>query len=183
LAEADIAAVLLRLAESDERTLIKRIKALAPTVQNSGAALLIDSRPDLVIRSGADGAHVSGAETTKTALSSLKPNYIVGVGGMASRHDAMVAGEDGADYLLFGEPGENGARPSAEAIAERIAWWAELFSPPCVAYAGTIEEAGMFAKAGADFVLLGDALWNDPRGEEAALADAARAIHQAQTRP
>ncbi len=102
---------------------------------------------------------------------------------MASRHDAMVAGEDGADYLLFGEPGENGARPSAEAIAERIAWWAELFSPPCVAYAGTIEEAGMFAKAGADFVLLGDALWNDPRGEEAALADAARAIHQAQTRP
>ena len=33
---------------------------------------------------------------------------IVGVGGMASRHDAMVAGEDGADYLLFGEPGENG---------------------------------------------------------------------------
>jgi len=51
----DVAAVLLRLAEADERTLINRVKALAPAVQDKGAALLLDGRADLVARGGADG--------------------------------------------------------------------------------------------------------------------------------
>src|SRR5438445_171380 len=38
LARADVAAVLLRLRETDQRTMISRIKALAPAVQNGGAA-------------------------------------------------------------------------------------------------------------------------------------------------
>ena len=52
----------------------------------------------------------------------------------------MVAGEAGADYVLFGEPDSEGDRPATEAILERVAWWAELFEPPCVAYAATLEE-------------------------------------------
>ena len=48
LAAGDVAAVLLRLPEADERTLITQIKALAPLVQDKGAALLLDGQPDLV---------------------------------------------------------------------------------------------------------------------------------------
>jgi len=44
LAAADIAAVLLRLAPSDERGIIQRTKALAPVVQNAGAALLLGGK-------------------------------------------------------------------------------------------------------------------------------------------
>ena len=65
-----------------------------------------------------------------------------------------------------------GQRPSAEAIAERLQWWAELFEPPCVGYAASREEAREFAAAGADFVLVGDFIWTDPRGAAAALTDA-----------
>src|SRR5882672_3716870 len=65
LAAADVAAVLLRLAEADERTLIDRIKALAPLVQDRGVALLLDGRPDLVARAGADGAHLAGIDALK----------------------------------------------------------------------------------------------------------------------
>ena len=176
LEEDDVAAVLLRLADAGEATLIERIKALAPVVQSAGVALLLDGHAGLVVRSGADGAHVTGSETAKAVLSSLKPGHIVGVGGLTSRHDAMVAGEDGADYVLFGEPGRAGGRPSADAIAERLAWWAEVFSPPCVGYAMTLAEAGLLARAGADFILLGGAVWDDPRGPQAALAEAAAAI-------
>ena len=68
----------------------------------------------------------------------------------------MAAGEAGADYVLFGEPDAEGQRPSAEAIAERLEWWAELFEPPCIGYATSLEEAREFAAAGADFVLVGD---------------------------
>jgi thiamine-phosphate pyrophosphorylase len=66
-----------------------------------------------------------------------------------------------------------------EAIAERLQWWAELFEPPCVGFAASIEEASEFAAAGADFVLVGDFIWSDPRGAKAALIDAGQAIAKA----
>ena len=47
---ADVAAVLLRLKPADQRTMISRVKALAPVVQASGAALLLDGHVELVAR-------------------------------------------------------------------------------------------------------------------------------------
>src|SRR6266851_8680577 len=145
LAGADIAAVLLRLQPADPRTMISRVKALAPAIQNAGAALLLDGHVDLVARAGADGAHLTGIEAMEEALPTLKPDRIAGIGGLATRHDSMAAGELGADYVLFGEPDAQGQRPSAGAIAERLQWWDELFEPPCVGFAASREEARTFA--------------------------------------
>jgi thiamine-phosphate pyrophosphorylase len=179
LAGADVAAVLLRLAPADDRTLINRVKALAPIIQDRGAALLLDGHVELVARAGADGAHLSGIEAMADALQSLKPDRIAGVGGLTTRHDSMAAGEAGADYVLFGEPDAKGERPSVEAITERLQWWAELFEPPCVGFAASREEAREFVSTGADFVLVGDCIWNDPRGAAAALVDMEQTIRQA----
>ena len=177
LAEAlravDVAAVLLRLPDADERGLINLVKAIAPGVQDAGAALLLDGRPDIVARAGADGAHLAGPEALKAALPRLKPNHIAGAGGLHSRHDAMVCGEAGADYVMFGEPDAAGQRPSREAVIERVAWWAEVFEIPCVAYAAELDEIDALAAAGADFIAVGDAVFDDPRGLKAAAADAA----------
>src|SRR5450432_4629854 len=60
MAAGDIAAVLLRLASADERTLINRAKTLGAIVQDKGVALLLDGRAGLVARAGADGAHLTG---------------------------------------------------------------------------------------------------------------------------
>jgi thiamine-phosphate pyrophosphorylase len=181
LAGADIATVLLRLAVTDQRTMISRIKTLAPAIQNAGAALLLDGHVELVARAGADGAHLSSIAALEDALPSLKPDRIAGVGGLATRHDSMLAGELGADYVLFGEPDARGQRPSVDAVAERLDWWAELFEPPCIGYAASREEAYAFARAGADFVLVDDAVWADARGPAAALADLGQALRQAHT--
>lgn len=178
LSAFDIAAVLLRLAPADERGMISHVKAIAPVVQKAGAALLVDQHAGIVARGGADGAHVSGLAAMEDAAPSLKPDRILGVGGLQTRHDAMVAGETGADYVLFGEPDAQGARPSTEAIAERLQWWAELFEPPCVGYAATLEEAAAFAATGAEFVMAADFVWSDARGPAAALSDAVAAIRQ-----
>jgi thiamine-phosphate pyrophosphorylase len=180
LAAADVAAVLLRLKPTDQRTLISRVKTLAPLIQDGGAALLLDGHVELVARAGADGAHLTGIEAMEDAMPTLKPDRIAGVGGLATRHDSMAAGEAGADYVLFGEPDAKGQRPSIEAIAERLQWWAELFEPPCVGFAVSREEAHEFATAGADFVLVGDFIWNDRRGAKAALMEAEQTIRQAQ---
>ena len=178
LRSADIAAVLLRMPKAEPRALLDRVKAFAPEVQETGAALLLEGHADLVARGGADGAHLSGIDAMQDALLSLKPQRIIGVGNLTSRHDAMVAGEAGADYVIFGDADIHGERPSTEAIAERVAWWAEVFQVPCVAYAGSFDECAEFAAAGADFVLVEDIIWNDPRGAGAALIDAVAAIGQ-----
>lgn len=178
LANADVAAVLVRLAVTDQRTMISRVKALAPVVQDAGAALLLEGHAELVARSGADGAHLTGLDAMQDSLPTLKPDRIAGVGGLITRHDSMTAGEAGADYVLFGEPDSDNQRPSIDAIAERLGWWAELFEPPCVGFAASAAEAKEFAAAGADFILVGDFIWDDSRGAMAALMDAEQAIRQ-----
>jgi thiamine-phosphate pyrophosphorylase len=156
---AEIAAVLVRLAEGAERELIARIEALRILIQSNGAALLLDGHPALVARTQIDGAHVTGADALKDAVTALKPKYIAGCGGLASRHDAMLAGEAGADYVMFGEPDLEGYRPRLEAIVERVAWWSEVMTIPCVGYAGQIEEIGPLAEAGAEFIAVGENIW------------------------
>ena len=65
LAAGDVAAVLLRLTDADERTLINRAKALVPITQDQDAALLLDGRTDLVARAGADGVHLGVDRTDR----------------------------------------------------------------------------------------------------------------------
>jgi thiamine-phosphate pyrophosphorylase len=170
----DVAAVLLRLADADERTLINRVKALAPAVQDKGAALLLDGRADLVARGGADGAHLSGIADFTAALEMLRPERIAGAGGLASRHDAMVAAEQGADYVMFGEPDPAGKCPAFAAVEERVNWWAEVFETPCVGYSESLQTISRLVAAGIDFVALGDAVWREPDSVAETIREAGR---------
>ena len=72
LGGADVAAVLVRLKPTDQRTMISRVKALAPAIQDSGAALLLDGHVELVARAGADGAHLTGIAAMEEALPTLE---------------------------------------------------------------------------------------------------------------
>lgn len=177
----DVAAVLLRFGEADERTLINCAKALAPPVQGKDAALLLSGHETLVARAGADGAHLTGIASFTEAIEHLKPERIAGAGGLVSRHDAMFAAERGADYVMFGEPDATETRPTLSAIEERIAWWAEIFEIPCVGYAASLDEIATLVAAGADFIALGDFLWRDTQAIAATIRDAVRYLQPAET--
>lgn len=155
----DVAAVLCRFGEADERTLIEHAKRLCAIVQPREVACLIEGHADIVARSGADGAHVTGVAAARAARETMPAGRILGVGGLESRHDAMVAGEM-ADYVMFGEPGGENEGPAMAATLARIGWWAEIFQVPCVGWAARPEDAAALAAAGADFVALGDGVWN-----------------------
>jgi thiamine-phosphate pyrophosphorylase len=172
----DVAAVMLRLGDGPERALINCAKSLAVSVQGKGCALLIDDRFDLVGRAGADGTHLTGVATFADAIGQLKPERIAGAGGLVSRHDAMVVAEQGADYVMFGEPDATGRRPSLSAIEERVEWWAEVFEIPCVGYAASLDEITPLARAGADFVALGEFVWRDKAAVASVIAEAGQAL-------
>jgi len=183
LEAGDVAAVLLRLADVDERTSINCAKALAPAVQNKDAALLLDGRPDLVARAGADGAHLTGLAAFSNAVGELKPERIVGVGGLVTRHDAMLVAEQGADYVMFGEPTADGEGPAKAAIEDRVAWWAEVFEIPCVGFAASVEDVATLVAAGADFIALGDFLWRDPDSIAATMSQVTRDLRLPEPAP
>ncbi len=174
LASAAIASLLLRLGPMEDAQAARLVRAVAEPAQAKGVALLIDGSPALALEAGADGAHIGAVGAPlKDAIKRLSPRYIVGAGALATRDEAMTAGESGADYVLFGD---DAAPLDAGALLERVAWWAEIFFTPCVAFARSLEQVGPLVAAGADFVMLGDCVWSDPRGPAAAVADARRAI-------
>ncbi|WP_342446946.1 thiamine phosphate synthase [Methylocapsa acidiphila] len=172
LAAGDAACLLLRTAARDEIDRKKIIRALAPLTQKHGVACLIADDPQLALKTDADGVHIeSDGEPLKAALKSLKPNRIVGAGGLMTRDSAMTAGEAGVDYLMFGGPdGPDGSLSHAN-IVERVAWWAEIFNVPCIGYAHGLDCVGDLVRAGADFIALGDAVFADPRGAPAAMRE------------
>ncbi len=166
--EVDIAAVLLRPGNG------AAAQALAPLIeacQAIGAAGLVDGNAALVAPLGADGAHFDEAAALKGAAPSLRPDGIAGAGGLRSKHDAMTAAENGADYVMFGEPDAEGRRPPFEATLERTEWWAQLFEPPCVGYARTLDEVAALVAAGADFVAVDTLVFDAPREGARALAE------------
>ncbi|MBM3608227.1 MAG: hypothetical protein FJX29_07215, partial [Alphaproteobacteria bacterium] len=167
------------------------IKALVSSAQSAGTAVLFENA-SLARACGGDGVHealvsppeqsplASGpaSETTPPVapLRRIAPDAVAGAGNLRTRHDAMNAGEAGADYVMFGEPDANVHRPPHGAVCDRLAWWSEIFTVPSVAYAASFEEAANLAHAGADFAAMDDAIWLHPSGPQAGVREALQAI-------
>ncbi|MGU3495621.1 thiamine phosphate synthase [Xanthobacteraceae bacterium A53D] len=146
----DVAAVIATLPAGGEVAAMDTLKALCAAVQDAGAAFIIEDRPDVAAAVKADGVHVASLNAFGRAAKALKPDGIVGV-GLPDRHDAMEAGEAGADYLLFGDLDGSG---DPAPVAELVQWWADVFEVPCVGVATTLDDALVLATARADFVAL-----------------------------
>jgi thiamine-phosphate pyrophosphorylase len=160
LEAAPVACALLRLLPDA----LSRAEAVAApflrAASRADCALLLENDARLAARLGADGVHVAGAGADLSqAIERLKPQRIVGAGALRTRDEAMIVGEIGADYVMFGEFDGATRTMGLKPLTERVAWWAEIFETPCVACAGTLAEARALREAGADFVALGEAIW------------------------
>lgn len=111
--------------------------------------LIVRDDPALAKAQGLDGVHLADGAAVAGARRVLGPGALIGVDCGLSRHAAMVAGEAGADYVLFGSL--DLAPPGA--VADLVTWWRELFVLPCAA-AGRFspESARRMATAGAEFI-------------------------------
>lgn len=168
LSAGGVTSLLIRIKTEDMVRAARLVRDLAGPAQEKGVAVLVEGPPDLALQAGADGAHISGGEAeVKAAVKQLAPDYIVGAGAGESRDGAMHAGEAGADYLLFGD-----VKEPLDGLAERVGWWAEIFNTPCVALAQRLEDIAPLTIAGADFIMLEDCVWSDPRGPKEAVEDA-----------
>jgi thiamine-phosphate pyrophosphorylase len=177
----DVAAVQLRLKDVSDAELQKTIERLRPVVQSRNVAFLLNDRPDLAVKHGADGAHVGQTDMNAKAARKILGDLTLGVTCHNSRHLAMQAGEDGADYVAFGAffPTTTKAPPEFADI-ETLKLWADIMEIPCVAIGGiTAENCAPLVRAGADFLAVSAAIWQHPEGPAAGVKAMLRAIAQA----
>jgi thiamine-phosphate pyrophosphorylase len=173
LASADAACVLLCRSEMPvDETWAGRLVDL---VQSRGLACLIEDDAELAERLGADGVHLSVANPVAYARARelLGASANIGANCGVSRHDAMRVAELGGDYVAFAGP--EGSIDAIDQIADLIAWWAEIFVVPCVAWnIDRIGDAEKLASLGADFIAPSARIWRDAGA--ASIAEIANAI-------
>lgn len=174
----DVACLQLRLKQDDNVTTdldaTRRLgERIVEKVQARDIAVLINDRADLAAELGADGVHIGQTDMPfKEAKRWVGEHGIVGVTCHDSRHLAMIAGEQGADYVAFGAfyPTSTKDAPT-RAEPELLNWWQEMMEIPCVAIGGiTPDNAEPLIRAGADFIAVSGGVWSHPDGAQAAIA-------------
>ena len=202
VAAGDVAAVILRLPPGDERALVNAVKAVAPAVQEAGAALVLAGGGGIDLatvasRSGADGVHVPANYGAEDRPDADIPSEADGDEGEDEEGDSPLRAlrERLRDGRILGvgrlrskhaamEAGEAGAdyvlfgddaKLALDDLLARLAWWVEIFETPCIALARDIKDVPDLVATGAEFIGLDPVLWAG-EGGEAAVAEAQAAI-------
>ena len=177
----DVAAVQLRLKDLSDSDLQREIEKYRPIVQSRDVSFLLNDRPDLAVKLGCDGAHVGQTDMNASAARKILGDLTLGVTCHGSRHLAMQAGEDGADYVAFGAFFPTTTKePPEMAEIEVLKWWAEYMEVPCVAIGGIDAlNCAPLVQAGADFLAVSAAVWRHPGGPAAGVKAILAAISTA----
>lgn len=173
---APVAAFQFRVKDIDQHEAARLAGPLQAICAERDVAFIVNDSISLAKRIGADGVHLGQDDgTVEEARKVLGRDAQIGVTCHDSRHLAMEAGEDGADYVAFGAFFPTTTKEVKHTAGlELLEWWQGIFEIPCVAIGGiTPENCGPLVQAGADFLAVSGAVWN---GDEVA---AVKALHEA----
>jgi len=121
----DVSAFVEKDAGALERMIAVAGAAECPLVAGGDDAIALD----LAKRFSLDGVHlIGGPKQIEWARKQIGTGSIVGYGAGVSRHDAMIAAEGGADYVMLG--------PVDDLDSELLAWWQAVIETPLVVDCG-----------------------------------------------
>lgn len=161
----DVACLRLAMAADDEDTVSRAADQIREVAHARDVPLVIERHIQLVERLGLDGAHLTdGSRSMRDTRKTLGADAILGSFCAASQHDAMSAGEAGADYVSFGPVGQSALGDGTLAEQDLFTWWSQMIELPVVAE-GALDIALIerFAPI-TDFFAIGPEIWraDDP---------------------
>lgn len=172
----DVASLQIRLKKGEQidlaatREVAQAVKRIC-TAEH--IALFINDSPQLARALQVDGVHLGMNDMDITeARELLGPDMIIGATCKNSKHQAMIAGEAGADYVAFGAFHPTQTKADTTLADPEILTWCQMFlTLPCVAIGGiTPANAAPLLAAGADFLAVSSGVWDHRDGPAAAVA-------------
>jgi thiamine-phosphate pyrophosphorylase len=182
LAGGDVASLIITADGKDPHALQRAAEVLVPIAEARGVAALIHNDTRIAARTKADGVHIdTGGEDVAAALEAFRNKKIVGVGNAHSRHEALELAELEPDYLFFGRLDGDTADGIFPTALDLASWWSSVTIIPAIVMGGrklaSVDEA---AANGIEFVALSSAVWDDPRGPSATVAEVAERLAKVQ---
>lgn len=154
----------------------KEIKKLSQEIKkicdDYNCLFILNDFHEIALEIRASGVHVGIDDQKITKIREISPkNFVIGASCYDSRHLAMQAGEQGADYISFGAFFETKTKVSRGKPSLEILEWAnEFLNLPIVAIGGINDRnCGELIKNGADFLAVISYVWQHPQGVEIAL--------------
>ncbi len=167
LSAGPVAAFQFRVKDIDQHEAAALAEPLQAICARHDVAFIVNDSVALAKRLKADGVHLGqGDGDVREARETLGPDAQIGVTCHNSRHLAMEAAEAGADYVAFGAFYPTSTK-QVEHVAEldTLQKWSRVTEIPCVAIGGiTADNAKPLIEAGADFLAVSSAVWNNPQG-------------------
>jgi thiamine-phosphate pyrophosphorylase len=163
-----VAAFQFRVKGLDDHAAARLAEPLQAICAAHDVAFIINDSIALARRLRADGVHLGQDDgTVAEARQALGREAQIGVTCHDSRHLALEAGEQGADYVAFGAFFPTTTKAAKhQAGTDLLEWWQGLFELPCVAIGGiTAANCASLVQAGADFLAVSAGVWD---GDEAA---------------
>ena len=175
----------LRLKDYEKSEVRKISLELQKICQANDCQFLLNDNLDLALEIAADGVHL-GAEdgsikVAREKSQKINANFVIGASCYDSRHLAMEAGEQGADYVSFGAFFPSTTKNSqGKPTLEILEWANEITNLPIVAIGGINDQnCDSLVKAGADFLAVISYVWGNYKGVAEALKRLDVSIKQA----
>lgn len=168
----DIACLRLALASRDEDQILRVGDALREIAHARDIPLVIADHVLMVERLGLDGVHLSDmGQPLRKLRQQIGAEAIIGVHCAASRHDGMIAGEAGADYVSFGPVGATALGTGEQASPDLFEWWSSMIEVPVIAEGALTRDLIARLAPLTDFFAIGEEIWgaDDPVAALAAL--------------
>lgn len=173
-----IPAFQLRLKDYDQEDLKNIALRLKKICHDNNCLFLLNDYWQLALDIQADGVHLGVDDgSIKTVRQNVDDNFVIGASCYDSKHLAMEAGEQGANYVSFGAFFESKTKKSrGQPTIDIIKWCDEILNIPTCAIGGiTDKNCADLVKAKTDFLAVISYVWDNPEGIEKAVQN----LHQA----
>ena len=162
----------LRLKNYSSKEVKKLSQEIKKICDDNNCLFILNDFYEIALEIRASGVHVGIDDQKIAKIREISPkNFVIGASCYDSRHLAMQAGEQGADYISFGAFFETQTKISRGKPSLEILEWAnEILNLPIVAIGGINDKnCGELIKKGADFLAVISYVWQHPRGVEGAI--------------
>ena len=171
----------LRLKEYSQIDVAKIAKQIQKVSKDYNCQLILNDYPNIALDLELDGVHLGEHDAKIAEVRKQVPDHFtIGASCYNSKHRAMQAGEDGANYLAFGAFFPTTTKQiKYYADVELLQWATELLNLPIVAIGGiTASNCANLVVNKADFLAVISFVWQHSLGEKEALNQLHSAINK-----